>query len=78
MINLLVLTNHTSISKIVFFVIYVSISDCFDYLSIETLEHFLLDCQKEVVDGKLWIALQANVLSDLNDTSVSFINNSAQ
>ena len=25
-----------------------------------------------MVDGKLWIALQANVLSDLNDTSVSF------
>ena len=40
--------------------------------SVEKLENFLCSCKKEIVDGKLWIALQANALSDQCETEDSF------
>ena len=48
------------------------ISDCFDRSSIIELENFLLSCQKEISDGKLWIALQANAFADQNHISFEF------
>ena len=33
---------------------------------------FLLDCQKEISNNKLWIALQANALSDQSGTTDDF------
>ena len=39
---------------------------------IENLGNFLLACQNEVSDGKLWLALQANVLSDQRRTYDDF------
>ena len=40
--------------------------------SVKKLENFLYNCRKEIVDGKLWIALQANALSDQCDTKIGF------
>ena len=51
---------------------FVKISDDYDQASIEKLENFLLSCQKEIADGKLWVALQANALSDQSDASDGF------
>ena len=48
------------------------ISDDYDHASVEKLENFLLSCQKEIADGKLWVALQANALSDQSDASDGF------
>ena len=44
--------------------IFFLISDLYGSTSVDVLENFLLDCQKEISRGKLWIALQANVMSD--------------
>ena len=44
----------------------------FDASSVEKLENFLCNCRKEIVDGKLWIALQANALSDQCKTDNRF------
>lgn len=40
--------------------------------SVEKLKNFLLDIRKEIIDGKLWIALQANTLSDAGNTKGGF------
>ena len=47
-------------------------SDTYDASSVEKMENFLLACQKEISDGKLWLAMQANVLSDQSDTKDDF------
>merc|ERR1712126_707610 len=39
--------------------------------AVHKLEAFLLDCQKVIRNGKLWVALQANQLSDQSSTSYS-------
>merc|ERR1712018_929630 len=48
------------------------ISDEYNATSIEKLENFLLACQQEMSDGKLWLAMQANVLSDQSKTESDF------
>ena len=42
----------------------ISISGQYDRDSVEKLKNFLINIRREIIDGKLWIALQANVLSD--------------
>jgi len=44
----------------------------FDASSAAKLENFLYNCRKGIVDGKLWIALQANALSDACNTGDGF------
>ena len=51
---------------------FLFISDEYDASSVERLEKFLLACQKEMSDGKLWLAMQANVLSDQSYTLSDF------
>ena len=48
------------------------ILDRYDDSSVEKLENFLIACQKEISKGKLWIALQANALSDQSNTENGF------
>ena len=50
----------------------ISISDQYYGSSVEKVESFLLECQKDICVGKFWVALQANVLSDQTRTSDDF------
>ena len=46
--------------------------DRYGAISVEKLKNFLIDCQKKIIEGKLWVALQANVLSDVSYTDDGF------